>query len=76
MHHAHYKGTLFIGEDKVNVVYIDSTHLHPITDAPADASSELPGALFFVDSGNVIPLKSSDGKVLLRYVVSNRSPSS
>lgn len=73
LHHCHYKGTLFIGDDQVDVVYIDSTHLHPIAEGPDTAESELASSNITIEATRPAPQSLKDGIALLKYQVRNFS---
>jgi hypothetical protein len=41
LHHAHYKCTVWSGEDEVDAVYLDRTHFHGVAEGEYDARCEL-----------------------------------
>ena len=75
LHHSHYKGTLLLGGDKIDVVYIDGTHIHPITNDKADASSERTESKVSLIAERPDPRSAAGKKSLLRYTITNRSTS-
>ena len=71
LHHSHYKGTLTMGDDRTQVVYLDNTHLHPIAETKSDARSELTEPTIKIIATHVNPVASRGGKLLLRYSIMN-----